>query len=131
MDRSSRLNRTSGSRRPWLGVLLLLVAGCLSPTLPLPPPEEPDTISVSPEGTWEVSGSCIEGAEVVVLNEATGQGAVFVDLEHRGRYAVTLEGDPCDVIVISQSSGSEESGETRALLRPVEGGVEVDPAACE
>lgn len=108
-----------------------VAGGCLSPTLPLPPPESPDTISLSPEGLWEVSGSCIEGAEVVVLNEETGQGAVFVDRDRRGRYAVSIEGEPCDVLLVSQSLGSEESGEARALLEPVEGGVEVDEATCE
>jgi len=112
----------------WL--LALSFAGCLSPTLPLPPPEEPDGIFAAGDGAWELRGSCLEGAEVIVMNEATGRGEVYIDLELTGRYAVVLEGEPCDVAIISQSRGEEQSGETRVVLQEVEAGVPVDPDAC-
>lgn len=105
-------------------------AGCLSPTLPLPPPGEPDGIGANEDGTWQIAGTCIEGAEVVVLNEATGRGAVVVDLDRNGRYVAVIEGDACDVILVSQSIGDEASGEARAVLQEVENGAEVDPDAC-
>ena len=49
------------------------LAACLSPTLPLPPPEEPTSISASAvEGYWDVRGQCTPGAVVLVKNVATG-----------------------------------------------------------
>ena len=55
---------------------------------------------------------------------------MFVDLQQKGRYVVLIEGEPCDVAVISQSSGDEGSGEIRTVLREVEGGIDADPTAC-
>jgi len=116
--------------RRWLAITALGLAGCLSPTLPLPPPEEPDSIQQGIDGVWELRGDCLAGAEVIVVNERTGRGAVFVDLQQKGRYVVLIEGEPCDVAVISQSSGDEGSGEIRTVLREVEGGIDADPTAC-
>lgn len=112
-------------------VAFAVAAGCLSPTLPLPPPEEPDAMSLVDEGEWAVTGLCLEGAEVVVLNEETGRGAVFVDLDRTGVYSVVVDADECDVIVISQSRGDEASGETRVVLQETVNGVAVDPGACQ
>lgn len=105
-------------------------ASCLSPTLPLPPPEEPSSISSSTDGTWEVRGTCLEGAQVVVLNEATGRGAVYLDREMVGRWSVTIEGSACDVVTASQSLGDDESGSVRFVLRETADGLPVDPTAC-
>lgn len=113
-----------------LVAFLLVLAGCLSPTLPLPPPEEPGTITENADGTWQVAGSCIEGAQVVLLNEARGRGVVLVDQDATGHYSIAVAGDACDVIVLTQSLGDEASGETRFALRAVASGVAVDPAAC-
>ncbi|NUP11021.1 MAG: hypothetical protein HOW73_33660 [Polyangiaceae bacterium] len=113
-----------------LGPVAIVIAGCLSPTLPLPPPDEPNTITSSEEGIWLVGGDCIAGAEVVVMNEETGRGEVFLDLDRKGRYSVAIEGEACDVIVISQSLSTEESAEVRVTLEEVADGVEVNPDAC-
>lgn len=114
----------------WLGLPVLLVAACLSPTLPLPPPEEPSSISENADGTWQVAGSCLEGAQVILLNEATARGVVVVDQDASGHYSIAVPGEACDVIVLSQSASDEVSGETRFTLRAVEGGTAVDPTAC-
>src|SRR5688572_7660922 len=95
------------------GLGALGIAACLSPTLPLPPPEEPSSMLPGADGTWTVAGTCLSGAEVVVVNEATGRGEVYVDRERVGHYTVTLEAEACDVVVISQAVGDEGSGETR------------------
>jgi hypothetical protein len=47
-----------------------LVAGCLSPTLPLPPPSPPDVTQVG-VGQYEVSGSLPMAGTVLVQNERT------------------------------------------------------------
>lgn len=114
----------------WASSLLLSLVSCLSPTLPLPPPEEPSSISENADGTWQVAGSCLEGAEVILLNESTARGVVVVDQDATGHYSIAVPGDACDVIILSQSASDEVSGETRFTLRAVEGGVEVDPSAC-
>ncbi|NUO52586.1 MAG: hypothetical protein HOV80_27380 [Polyangiaceae bacterium] len=111
-----------------LGVLG--IAACLSPTLPLPPPEEPSFMTVGADGTWTVAGNCLSGAEVTVINEATGRGEVYVDRERAGHYTVQIEAEPCDVVIISQSLSEDDSGETRAVLQEVKDGLAVDPAAC-
>lgn len=117
-------------RRRLAAVLALGFAGCLSPTLPLPPPEEPSTISALSDGRWELDGDCLDGAEVIAINEETGRGVVFVDRENTGRYSLVIEGEPCDVIILSQVVSDEASGEVRAVLREVESGLDVDPEAC-
>jgi hypothetical protein len=116
--------------RRWLAVMALAFAGCLSPTLPLPPPEEPDSIQQGTDGVWELRGDCLAGAEVIAVNERTGRGAVFVDLQQTGRYVVVIQGEACDVAVLSQFSGDEGSGEIRTVLREVEGSIDQDPGVC-
>ena len=121
------------SMRVWrrrLAILALGFAGCLSPTLPLPPPEEPNTISALSDGSWELDGDCLEGAQVIAINEETGRGVVFVDRENTGRYSLVIDGEPCDVIILSQVVSDEASGEVRTVLREVESGLDVDPEAC-
>ncbi len=104
---------------------------CLSPTLPLPPPEAPETISTDATSTvWTVRGSCAIGAEVVVLNEATGRGAAFEDREGRGRYSVELEGTRCDFVTVRQGLGNEVSAETGFALQETTAGTTDDPTAC-
>lgn len=103
---------------------------CLSPTLPLPPPEEPSLVSAGTDGTWQVGGTCLSGAQVVVVNQATGRGEVYVDRDSVGRYSVTIEGQACDVIVLSQRLGDESSGETRFVLEETVDGIPVDPSSC-
>lgn len=119
-------------RRLVAGLLLgaITLGGCLSPTLPLPPPEEPDSITAGNDGVWELRGDCLAGAEVIAVNESTGRGAVFVDLESTGRYSLVIEGEACDVAIISQVLSDESSGEVRVVLHEVSGGLDVDPEAC-
>ncbi|MFT3770802.1 MAG: hypothetical protein QM820_35715 [Minicystis sp.] len=76
--------------------LALPTASCLSPTLPLPPPEQPSTITAGVDGTWDVFGACHPGAMVTVFNEKTGLGVVFEDRALSGSYHVTIAGAECD-----------------------------------
>jgi len=95
-----------------LAAALLAGAGCLSPTLPLPPPDEPGTVRPSTEtaGVWEISGDCYEGALVTVFNDRTRKGAVVEDSDRNGRYTVEIEAELCDLILISQEVVTEDSG---------------------
>jgi hypothetical protein len=107
-----------------------LAGGCLSPTLPLPPPDVPGTIASAADGVWAIQGTCIPGAQVTVLNEVTGKGEVFVDLENTGRYNVELHATLCDFVTVSQEAHNEESSKTGFIIEPVMNGAASDPSLC-
>lgn len=112
---------------------LLLVTGagaCLSPTLPLPPPELPQNLHDRGDGIWSVQGNCIAGAEVIVLNEATGLGAVIIDTDQNGGYYVEIKASVCDYVTIQQSFNSEESGKSGFIIEPLTNGVPDGPSVC-
>src|SRR5262245_6254412 len=94
-------------------VAVSLFAGCLSPTLALPPPEDSVTIrpSTAHPCTWEISGACYKGALVTVFNDRTRKGAVVEDTDQNGRYRVEIEAELCDLILISQEVVTEDDGE--------------------
>lgn len=104
--------RRAALRLTALAVSLFAAAACLSPTLPLPPPEEPDTIlpSTEHEGFWRISGDCYTGAMVTLFNDRTRQGVVVEDTDQNGRYTVEIEGEPCDLVLISQEVVTEDNG---------------------
>lgn len=99
----------------------LLAGACLSPTLPLPPPETPDEIRPSAEdpGAWEIAGDCYPEARVTLFNEDTRKGVV-VECSDNARYLAEIRAEPCDLISISQEvitdEGTEESGTTQFLI---------------
>ncbi len=112
--------------------VLVALPGCLSPTLPLPPPEPPDTIS--PEaapGTWTLSGPCLAGALVIVFNERTGEGVVVEDRDRDGRYEIQLEADLCDLAWVAQALGEDESARTTFVVQDRTPSGLIDPSACK
>src|SRR4051812_43325976 len=54
----------------WAGVSALGAPACLSPTLPLPPPEVPDALQVG-EGTYRLLGALPLLGNVFVVNKRT------------------------------------------------------------
>lgn len=115
------------------GLLAVGLGACLSPTLPLPPPEEPERIQPSEEGgdVWIVSGSCVPGALVTVFNEETGKGALVEDTERTGRYSVELEATRCDLAWVAQVFEDEASGRTSFVIQEVTGSAPDDTGACK
>ncbi len=110
-------------RRAMLLLGSLLVAstsGCLSPTLPLPPPEEPDAISESgtADGFWEVRGTCTPGARVLVKNLATGVIAGTDDKDHDGHYFIRIEAEICDAAELYEVVGNSTSDGTFFVIQP-------------
>jgi hypothetical protein len=125
-------------RRPALCLLALLplalFAGCLSPTLPLPPPDKPDSVSpvADATGVWTISGDCIAGALVTVFNERTGEGAVVEDRDHDGRYEAQITAELCDVAWVSQQIvEEEESSRTTFVIQELTPSGPKDPNACK
>jgi len=113
--------------------VLVALPGCLSPTLPLPPPEIPDTLApeATSPGTWTISGPCLEGAIVVVFNERTGMGAVVEDRDRDGRYEVSIEAELCDLAWVSQALGEDESARTTFVVQDRTPSGPTDPSACK
>lgn len=97
-----------------LAVSLLAGAACLSPTLPLPPPEAPDTIRPSADhaGMWTINGDCYPGALVTLFNDRTQRGVVIKDSDENGRYSVEIEAEPCDLVQMWQDVATDEGTES-------------------
>jgi hypothetical protein len=109
-----------------------LVASCAGPTLPLPPPDAPDTIrEATTAGEWEVTGSCVPGSIVVLLNDRTGEGAVVEDRDESGRYTATLEGELCDLVRVWQTTDDDDSASTSFALEPREKDTPGSQSVCK
>jgi hypothetical protein len=119
--------------RSLAAALFVALPACLSPTLPLPPPEAPDTISpqAASPGVWTISGSCLEGAIVIVFNEATGEGAVVEDRDRDGRYEAQIEASLCDLAWVAQDLGEDESARTTFVVQDRTPSGLADPSACK
>lgn len=117
----------STMRRRILAILATSsLAACLSPTLPLPPPEAPDAIAMSEEiGVWEVRGTNTPGSVVLVKNLNTGVIAGAEDKDSDGRYFIRIAGSLCDAAEVYEIIGTDTSGTTFFLL---EGLVNGEPA---
>ena len=112
------------------------MSSCLSPTLPLPPPDPPSMISQdATTGAWEVSGNCLPGATVSVVNNATGLGMIFEDRRGLGVYAVELAGTLCDSASVSQTlyvdGAYETGGPTNFELAPRTDATPTDNPVCQ
>jgi hypothetical protein len=111
--------------------MAMVAASCLSPTLPLPPPDHPDNIEPGmATGTWNIGGQCIAGALVTVFNTATAHGVVVEDINNTGSYHVTIGGNACDVVWVAQQTSDGESSEAGFVLQGYTNGNPDDPAAC-
>jgi hypothetical protein len=87
---------------PWAG------ASCLSPTIPLPPPET-ESIIEAEAGLWSISGTCEDGALVTVFNKTQGEGVVIEDRDRNGKFIVKLKANLCDEGWAYQVVGNEIS----------------------
>src|SRR5689334_1966561 len=109
-------------RRPLLSLAFaaacaLLGASCLSPTLPLPPPDV-SSVQQSAPGTWTVTGTCKPGAVVSVFDENRGKGVLVEDRENTGTFVVELPADLCDFAWVSQTLGNETARRRRSWSSP-------------
>jgi hypothetical protein len=84
-----------------LGVALLLPSACLSPTLPLPPPGQPETIEGPDDnGYVRLTGLVAPNSRALAKNPKTSSG-VFFDTADDGRYDMSLQALPGDEILLS------------------------------
>jgi len=95
-------------RRRALFAVALVVAGCLAPTLPLPPPEVPQSEGPDEQGVTHLSGTVQPHAWVYALNRATQVGA-FRATGADGRYEITIVARVGDPIVMWYTVAGEQS----------------------
>jgi len=93
--------------------LLLLVAGlclasCLSPTLPLPPPDRPGVTAPDENGLVRMQGVAVPKAEVIAWNRQTDLLAGQVTGDD-SRYDFTIRGQVGDNIELWYIQGDQES----------------------
>jgi hypothetical protein len=114
-----------------LAALATTAPSCLSPTLPLPPPDLPDGALLDSTGLWQISGHCTPGALVSVFNTRTGRGVQVEDLADLGIYHVALAGRACDQIRMEeQETDGDVTQPNFFLLQAYINGAPVDPNAC-
>ena len=88
-----------------LASVSLLVAGCLSPTLPLPPPVAPEVEKIGP-GQYMLHGEIPTRGFVNFLNKRTGQGVLaLTDRE----YHVEISALPKDPMQVWYETDEEKS----------------------
>jgi hypothetical protein len=102
-------------RRLLLGLAGLCLASCLSPTLPLPPPSEPDVSGPNESGYVRLQGSAAPHAEVIAWNhnndliagQVTGESSI---------YDFQIKGESNDVIELWYIQGSDESSSIKVIV---------------
>lgn len=116
-----------GLSRLRLGVAALAIAsalaglGCQSPTLPLPPPSEPDYTTPANGHTDIIgaAGSAIPGALVMAFNDDTGTGSIVTAGPH-GEFSVRVDVDfsqfAYNTIEIWQRTGRGDSSSISKLI---------------
>lgn len=134
VSRSQFNHKQSAHRRAFsLGILAafsfaVLLSGCLSPTLPLPPPSRPDVTSPDDDGFIRISGVVQSRATVFARNQRTDE-IVGEVTGADGAYDLTMRADVGDRIAVWQSVYTKESGSTEVVVPDVtvENGPPPDP----
>ena len=101
--------------RVWLAFVALLAAGCLSPTLPLPPPTDPVVTSSEMQGLIRLTGTVQPESEVFALNRATN--LISGQYTPTGRYDFTIAAQEGDLISLWYEKGSVESPPNEIVIR--------------
>jgi hypothetical protein len=111
---------SSVSRRRWLIALAACVScavgGCLSPTLPLPPPSPPEVTETDTEGVYRVTGFVKPNARAEAWNLSSD---LFWGQQTRsdGAYDFLVEGQPGDPMVLFYVIGTDQS-DTQDFVLP-------------
>ena len=103
------VDRQTISRRIWLVVLLGVAVSCLSPTLPLPPPDRPTIEGPDSSGNVTLSGITLRGANVYSDNLVTGASAGQKADTQTGAYKFKIPAQVGDDMVLFYRYESESS----------------------
>jgi hypothetical protein len=97
------------TRRLFALAAALAVVGCLSPTLPLPPPSKPTIEGPDPQGNVTLSGRVESGANVYAANLRTGDIRGQIDLDGDGWYKFQIPAQVGDEMQLWYTMGTDES----------------------
>lgn len=103
-------------RRLMLWVAGLCLAGCLSPTLPLPPPGAPEISAPDADGMVRVEGIAATYSEVIAWNRNTDVIAGQVTRESPS-YSILMAAEVDDTIEVWYIKGDEESPSVKVRVR--------------
>lgn len=103
------------SRRRWLVVAALFAAGCLSPTLPLPPPSDPTVSSTDTAGLVRLTGTVEPDSDVFAKNHSTG--LITGQYTKTGLYDFTIQAQDRDAITLWYSQGNTDSPTTDFVIK--------------
>lgn len=108
----------------------LLSSGCLSPTLPLPPPSRPDVTAPDADGNIRISGVVMSRATAYAHNQRTDE-IVGEVTGADGAYNLILQAEVGDRIAVWQSLNTKESDSVEFIVPAVtiENGTPPDPGA--
>lgn len=106
------------SRRLLLACLTVgLLGGCLSPTLPLPPPSPPETIAATDQqGVYQLKGSARANSLVTAFNLNNGL-SFGQKTGPDGKYDFLVRGEEGDQMELWYSVGTDESNSVRFELK--------------
>lgn len=93
----------------------LAVASCLSPTLPLPPPDRPDVSAPNVSGLVRLQGTAAPHAEVIAWNHDNDVIAGQVTRD-TSRYDFMIQGEVGDYIELWYILGDDESQSVRVTV---------------
>ena len=109
-------------RRTLLAGALLAVA-CYSPTLPLPPPGQPEVSAIEGKpGSYRLMGQVEPHAEVFARNTRTNLNAGQLT-GTSGRYDFEVQGEAFDAMQLWYVIGKDQSPMVFFELPPLEGGA--------
>jgi hypothetical protein len=97
----------------------LCLAGCLSPTLPLPPPAKPDVSSPDENGLARIQGIASPKVEVFAWNHANDQIAGQVTGDD-SRYDFRIPASVGDRIEVWYARGTDESTSVTVIVPAAE-----------
>jgi hypothetical protein len=93
----------------------LFATACLSPTLPLPPPDRPDVSAPDESGLVRLQGLAAPQAEVIALNHSNHVIAGQVTGDD-SRYDFTIKAAVGDYIEVFYIQGADESPTVRVTV---------------
>lgn len=101
-----------------LALLLLGVAACAAPTLPLPPPSALVEGPPDASGIVTVTGNARAGVFVGCLNERTESGVLVRADPMTGDYTLQLPAEIDDTLSVWQFEGTDPGGMPRTIVVP-------------
>jgi hypothetical protein len=101
---------TCVGRRLFLAAAVAVaLSGCLSPTLPLPPPSKPTVTGPDEKGLVTLDGNVLSGASVYAANTRTGEIRGQLYTGNDGHYTILIAAQVGDEMEVWYSVGTDQS----------------------